>query len=87
MTAMDEKSVYPRVGIVILSWNKRADTVACIESLDRMDYPSFEVAVVDNGSEDGSQDLIRQRFPGVRLIENGRKFSGSRPGTTWASSC
>ena len=31
---------------------------------------SFDVVVVDNGSTDGSQDMLRQEFPRVKLIEN-----------------
>ena len=59
------------VGIVILNWNQPGDTIACLESLQRLDYPSYEVVVVDNGSEDSSPELIRRRFPRITVIENG----------------
>lgn len=61
----------PLVGIVILNWNKPDDTTACLESLDKLSYPSYEVVVVDNGSTDGSPALLRSRFPGLDLVENG----------------
>lgn len=61
----------PRVGIVILNWRRPKDTLACLGSLARLDYPSFEIVVVDNGSGDGSPALIRERFPHVGMIENG----------------
>jgi len=42
------------VSIVILNWNNWRDTVDCLESVFRSDYPFFRVVVVDNGSTDGS---------------------------------
>ena len=59
----------PLVHIVILNWNGRDDTLACLESVERIDYPNFKVIVADNGSSDGSLDAIRLRFPDVQLIE------------------
>jgi len=64
----------PHVGIVTLNWNQLHDTTVCLSSLGRLEYPSFEVVLVDNGSVDGSPGLIRQRFPGITVIENGRNL-------------
>lgn len=60
----------PQVTIIVLNWNGLADTLECLASLSRLDYPDYEVAVVDNGSTDGSVEEIRPHFPGVTLIEN-----------------
>ncbi len=43
-----------RVAIVVLNWNGWRDTLRCLESLARLEYPCFEALVVDNGSTDGS---------------------------------
>lgn len=67
-------NTWPRVGIIVLNWNGVDDTLACLESLARLDYPTFEVIVVDNGSADGSVLAIRERFSGVTLIENGENL-------------
>ena len=56
--------------VVILNWNGRDDTLACLESVARIDYPNFRVIVADNGSSDGSVDAIRRAYPDVHLIEN-----------------
>jgi len=63
-------SAWPRVGVIVLNWNGGDDTLACLASLARLDYPAFEVVVVDNGSTDGSVPAVRQRFPEVVLLLN-----------------
>jgi GT2 family glycosyltransferase len=60
----------PRVAIVILNWNGGRDTLACLESVSAHAGPDDICIVVDNGSSDGSPDLIRQRQPQVEVIEN-----------------
>lgn len=60
----------PSVQLIILNWNGRDDTLACLESVKRIDYPNFKVIVADNGSSDGVVDIIRRDFPNVHIIEN-----------------
>ena len=59
------------VSIVVLNWNGWHDTLACIASLQRLDYPNYRIHVVDNGSSDDSVAVIRERFPGVEIIQTG----------------
>ncbi len=47
-----------RVYILILNWNGWGDTIECLESVFRLDYPHFRVIVCDNASGDGSIDKI-----------------------------
>jgi|SRR5271154_927037 len=56
---------------IVLSWNGLEDTLRCLESLERVEHPDLETVCVDNGSTDGSQGAIRERFPRVALIEAG----------------
>ena len=58
------------VYVVILNWNGRDDTLACLESVARIDYPNFRIIVADNGSGDGSVDAILHAYPDVHMIEN-----------------
>ncbi|MDQ7063500.1 MAG: glycosyltransferase family 2 protein [candidate division KSB1 bacterium] len=60
----------PRVFILLVNWNGKADTLACLESLQQVNYANKTIVVVDNGSSDGSVEAIRRRFPEVRLIRN-----------------
>ena len=64
----------PLVYLVVLNWNGLEDTIACLESCRAISYPRLRVLVVDNGSVDGSQAAIRERFPDVELIETGRNL-------------
>lgn len=64
----------PQVMIIVLNWNGLNDTLDCLESLEQLDYQNYKVVVVDNGSVDGSVPVIRERFPGVAIIENGENL-------------
>jgi GT2 family glycosyltransferase len=57
------------VSILIVSYNTRDLTLACLRSLfEQTTQIQFEVIVVDNASADGSADAIAAEFPAVRLI-------------------
>jgi GT2 family glycosyltransferase len=62
---------------VVLSWNGREDTLRCLDSLTRVRYPALGIVCVDNGSTDGSQRAVRERFPRVVLIEAGANLGYS----------
>lgn len=59
------------VTISIISHSNRDQILECLDCLERVHGadPQVEIAVLDNGSDDGSAEAIRQRFPSVRLIE------------------
>ena len=61
----------PRVAIVIVNWNGKADTLACLHSLREDRYPNKQIFVVDNGSADDSIPAMREEFPEVILLEAG----------------
>jgi len=58
----------PALSIVLLSNNRREDTLACLASLFRSDYVDFKVIVLDNGSVDGSVSEIRNQYPHIQMI-------------------
>jgi GT2 family glycosyltransferase len=61
----------PKVVVIVVIWNGLEDTLECLRSLLQENYPNFEILVVDNGSTDGSADVIRQKQFPVRLISVG----------------
>jgi GT2 family glycosyltransferase len=64
----------PLVFVITLNWNRRDDTLACLESLSHLAYSNARVLVVDNGSTDGSPQAIAREFPQVEQIVNPRNF-------------
>jgi len=50
---------YPKVAIIILNYNGWQDTIECLESVLRNDYPNYQVIVVDNGSPNNSMEYIK----------------------------
>ncbi|MGQ0552739.1 MAG: glycosyltransferase [Planctomycetota bacterium] len=65
----------PDVSLVVVNWNTRELLRECLLSLGRCATGTQnEVLVVDNASRDGSAELVRREFPGVRLIANERNL-------------
>lgn len=55
--------------VVIPNWNGREWLEGCLESVVRQSRPAAEVILVDNGSTDGSVELVRRTQPAVRVLE------------------
>jgi GT2 family glycosyltransferase len=61
----------PDMSVILVCWNNREYLEPCLNSLYAAGlHSSFDVVVVDNGSRDGSQAMLREKFPGVQLIQN-----------------
>jgi N-acetylglucosaminyl-diphospho-decaprenol L-rhamnosyltransferase len=67
------------LSILIVNWNTCDLLAKCLASVYA--HPpsgSFEVIVVDNASADGSVDMVRERYPQVRLIANNENLTFAR---------
>jgi GT2 family glycosyltransferase len=68
------------VKVVVLNYNGGGLTLNCLDSLNGLEWPAdrLDVVVVDNGSSDGSADMIRQAHPWARIIasEKNLGFAG-----------
>jgi GT2 family glycosyltransferase len=61
----------PLVSCIVLNWNGKEKLRACLKSMQKFpEKVDKEIIVVDNGSKDGSVEMIKAHFPFVRLIEN-----------------
>jgi GT2 family glycosyltransferase len=58
------------VTVVLVNLNGADHLGPCLDSLAEQDYPKdlFEVVVVDNGSTDGSRELLASRYPWVKVL-------------------
>lgn len=77
----------PLTSIIILNWNGWKDTLECLQSVQRINYPNFHILVVDNGSSDESVAQIRHAFPDVDLLETGKNLGyagGNNAGIAYA---
>lgn len=57
----------PKVSVVVASYNGGRTLPACLESLTRLNYPNYEVILVDDGSRDDTRQ-IAAKYPSVRYI-------------------
>lgn len=62
----------PLVSLITVNFNGRAFLEPLLDSIRNQDFPKegLEIILVDNGSTDGSVELVRTRYPDVRLIAN-----------------
>ncbi len=62
------------ISVVIVNWNSKSDLTDCLRALEAQTDRDFETIVVDNGSTDGSIELVRSVFPRVSLVETGENL-------------
>lgn len=63
-----------RLSVVIVNWNSRDDLAQCLDSMRAQTHDDLEIIVVDNGSKDGSVELVRERYPELRLLDEGENL-------------
>lgn len=81
---MESVEKVPFVSVIMPNWNGKDDTLECLDSLRQLNYAKdrMEIIIVDNGSEDGSQEAIRNKYQEMRddgywrllLLENGKNL-------------
>jgi GT2 family glycosyltransferase len=70
-----KKGIYAdKVSIIVLNYNGKSTILECLTSLQQLHYPNYEVIVVDNGSEDGSVQVVQQQFPDITILQNSENF-------------
>jgi GT2 family glycosyltransferase len=63
-----------QVTAVVLNWCNEHDTTACVDSLERQDYPALTILLVDNGSPDGSGARLHARYPSAQFLQTGQNL-------------
>lgn len=72
--------IQPSVVAVVVTYNRRDLLEECICALLQSDYCNLKIAVVDNASSDGTEELVRSRFsqnPAVHYFNTGKNLGGA----------
>ena len=82
-------SVEYSVTVIVLNWNGKDLLKDCLESLEKVEYPNYNILVVDNGSSDESVSYVQTEFPEVELLildQNYGYAKGNNRGFEYAKS-
>jgi len=68
----------PKVGIVIINYNGASMVSHCLDQLKELIYPNKEIVFLDNASTDDSTEIVKNKFPGVKIHQTGHNagYSG-----------
>ncbi len=66
-----------KVSVIVAAYNSQRTIAKCLESIMELDYPAFEIVVVDNNSTDCTADIIR-RYPVKYLLETKKGWPAAR---------
>lgn len=64
----------PKVTVATLTWNQKKDVLECLSTLVKLDYPNYEIVVIDNGSTDGTYEAVREQYPQVHVVNHEENF-------------
>ena len=65
----------PHISVLVLNWNGIHLLKPCLDSILKMTYPNFSVMVVDNGSNDGSNKMVKEDYPMVQLLSLEKNYA------------
>lgn len=70
---------FPSVTVAVCTRDRTTSLKRCLDSLNLLNYPDFEILVIDNAPSDGSTErLVREGYPSIRYVRE------PRPGLNWA---
>lgn len=64
----------PKVSILVLNYNGVGFLDDCLNSLKRLDYPDYEVILIDNASSDDSVEYAASNFPWVNVVKHEKNY-------------
>ena len=71
----------PLVSVVVLNWNGVHLLPTCLDSVRAQTFQDFSIILSDNGSTDGSLELLAEQYPEVKVI--GVAPNDNHTGTGW----
>ena len=67
----------PLVYVVVLNYRNYTDTIECVRALQCVNYTNFKIILVENGSDNDSEQVLRTQFPELELVQTGRNLGYS----------
>ena len=64
----------PFCSVVILNYNGKDLLEKFLPSVVNLEYPNYEIVIVDNASSDGSIEFIKSKYPNCKLVINNENF-------------
>jgi glycosyltransferase involved in cell wall biosynthesis len=80
--SINHNNELPGVTVLVCAWNERENLTQLLPLLESQDYPDFEVILLDDRSDDGSEDFIRQnifKWKHIRYIRINDQFDHVTP--------
>jgi GT2 family glycosyltransferase len=71
-SALPALAEYPKVSVVVCAYNAESTLAACLDSLQQLRYPAYEIVVVDDGSTDRTGQ-IADTYEGIYVIHQENK--------------
>ncbi len=78
MTSRVKLPSYPKVSVVVCSYNGAKTLDRCLESLGKVNYPDYEVVLVDDGSKDNTQEIVARHPWVVNIRQENKGLSYAR---------
>lgn len=60
---------FEKVTIAVITYNGEHLLEECLSAIKCQDYPEYEIMMIDNNSTDRSVDLVREKFPEVKILQ------------------
>jgi len=76
---------YPKVSVIVCSYNGAKTLDRCLESLKHVNYPDYEVILVDDGSKDNTQEIAKKHSWVVNIHQENKGLSYARNVGGWAA--
>jgi len=69
------------VSILITTFNSAQFIERCLDSVQHQSYQPLELIIVDNGSTDGTRELLAKRGTGIKVVYNDSNIGSRQPRT------
>lgn len=68
IVGIDPATVFPKISVIVCTYKGSATLVQCLDSLERLDYPDYEILLVNDGSDQRVSELT-STYDTIREIE------------------